>query len=272
MRDAARHFARTSQNLPLALQLYTKAKDWKSAIALCLRAVTTATQHSSSNAAWLVDAGREIAQGLLLLSDANLAPALAAGVAQLAGLLEGWGHPEEAVQMHLFHLTSCPSIETAHRILRICRRHAVPLTEGTIDRLLVVVAASAVPPTGSESKGAEPTLLSLLLLEAARVCEAQGQHASASRLYTQAGNRRKALECLLALGDADGAIRYASAARRPELLLLAGEHLWRSGLWRRDERVRAAVGEFLVRGKAEEAVVRAFEEESGRCRMLMKGV
>lgn len=308
MRDCARHFARKRQPAR-ALQLFTKARDWEAALALCLRAVAKEEQRQkagssrkgsssgsggrgasqSQQLAALVEAGREIAQGLSQQASAEAATSasplppmsteLETGVGRLAALLERWGHAREAIGLHLFRLSSPPAppaavaVTTAHRVLQLCQRHEVPLTEATIDRLLMATTTSstagAMAGAGDDDEeGERITLLS----EAAHVCAAQGSHASASRLYTQAGDRRRGLECLFALGDVDGVIRYASTARRPELFVLAAEHLRASGAWRRDERVRAAIGEFYVRGKAEEGVVRAFEEEVGRSGMLMKHV
>lgn len=285
MRDCAQHFERKHQT-PRALQLYTKAHDWDAALRLCLRSLDEeedkgAAAKPKSSRASLLDAAREIAQGILRAADSGEQQGEdAAAVTQvsmemgqrLAHLLERRGHFPEAVRLDLLRLshsdTTAP-LALARRVLRLCKAHEVPLTEGMIDRILTATAAT--PSEGKEddaSDGRPPSLLR----EAAEVCAAQGAHASASRLFTQAGDRRRGLLSLCALGDADGIMRYASAARRPEIFLLAAQHLRESGAWRRDEKVRAAVSEFLVRGKAEEATVQAFEEESGRCRMLMKHV
>lgn len=302
MRDCARHFARKRQTAR-ALQLYAKARDWEAALALCLRAVAEEEQKqrassrkgggggrgeslkSQQQLAALVDAGREIAQGLSQQASSEAASGgsqpmsteLETGVGRLAALLERWDHAREATSLHLLRLSSPPALPapvalaTAHRVLQLCRRHEVPLTEAMIDRLLMATTHTTAAATAAVDRNEEEERAALLR-EAAHVCAAQGAHASAARLYTQAGDRRRGLECLFALGDVDGIVRYASAARRPELFVLAAEHLRASGAWRRDERLRAAIGEFYARGKAEEAVVRAFEEEVGRSGMLMKHV
>jgi hypothetical protein len=303
MRDCARHFARKRQTAR-ALQLYAKARDWEAALALCLRAVAEEEQkqrassrkggggggggrgaslQSQQQLAALVDAGREIAQGLSQQASSEAASGgsqpisteMETGVGRLAALMERWDHAREATSLHLLRLSSLPALpapvalETAHRVLQLCRRHEVPLTEAMINRLLATTHTTAAAAAGDCDEEEERAAL---LREAAHVCAAQGAHASAARLYTQAGDRRRGLECLIALGDVDGIVRYASAARRPDVFVLAAEHLRASGAWRRDERVRAAIGEFYVRGKAEEAGLRAFEEEVGRIGMLMKHV
>ena len=318
MRDCARHFVRGRQ-VDRALQLYTKARDWGPALALCLHALgregagTVNNKSGSAKAlpAHLLEGAREIAQGLLADCD-TLAPAPADVdpdvVGRLAEVMEREGRVGEAVRLHLLRLAYSSSLSSssssaaaaaaaaaaaeatdplklARRVLKLCLTHEVTLTEGMIDRLLLLLPPSSRSSTAGESKdegkrkeerehSSSSPSLPLLLREAAAVCAAQGNHASASRLFTQVGDRRKGLECLFPLGDADGIIRYTRAAQRPELFLLAAQHLRASGAWRRDEGARAAIAEFLVRApKAEEeGLVRAFEEESGRCRMLMKHV
>lgn len=321
MRECARHFQRTRQ-VARALQLYTTARDWDAALRLCLHALQeqeeerAADKGSSSKpradasaSSSLLDAAREIAQGLLAAAadDATAGQQETAAAAvsmerveRLADLLERRGHPRDAVRLHLYRLShlhqpqhqqqqqpqdpspspssGADALALARRILRLCLQHEVTLTEGMIDQLLTATANAATINNDEkrqqeEGKGKDDDgRAALLLHEAADVCAAQGAHASASRLFTQAGDRRKGLQSLFALGDADGIIHYTAAARRPELFLLAAQHLRETGAWRRDERVRAAVREFYGRGKTEESVVRAFEEESGRCRMLMKHV
>lgn len=308
MRDCAWHFERRNQT-PRALQLYTKARDWDAALRLCLRSLdkeqqekgptkppgrsssSTSSQQQQTRAAALLDAAREIAQGILLAADNTSGqqqhePTAVSPdkVDRLARLLERRGHPHEAVRLHLLRLSRynhhqptpsssnvpIPPMALARRVLRLCLTHEVPLTEGMIDHILTATATTAGE--SKENSGGDGGGRASLLREAAEVCAAQGAHASASRLFTQAGDRRKGLLSLFALGDADGIVRYTAAARSPELFLLAAQHLRESGAWKRDEQMRAAVGEFLRRGKAEEAVVQAFEEESGRCSMLMKHV
>ena len=154
MRDCARHFARKRQPAR-ALQLFTKARDWEAALALCLRAVAKEEQRQkagssrkgsssgsggrgasqSQQLAALVEAGREIAQGLSQQASVEAATSasplppmsteLETGVGRLAALLERWGHAREAISLHLF------------------RRQQVDVLNGHGAQLVAVIAIKA---------------------------------------------------------------------------------------------------------------------------------
>lgn len=101
-----------------------------------------------------------------------------------------------------------------------------------------------------------------VLLELARVCKKQNSHQLACKKYTQAGDRPRALKCLLKSGDTKNIIYYASVSRNRDIYILAANYLqsldWQSGSDAANVLTKKIV-EFYTKARAYEPLAAFYE-------------
>ncbi|KAL3159995.1 hypothetical protein ABBQ38_010383 [Trebouxia sp. C0009 RCD-2024] len=173
------------RELDKAVLLYQKAGKERRALELCF----------SAN---LVETLASIAGSLTAKSD----PAV---MARCADFFLERGEQEKGVQLLI---QACqPS-----RALDLCQQHNITITESMAESLTPGKDASA-----KEREG--------LLKRIAKLAKQQGSFQLACKKYTQAGEKVKALKCLIRSGNTDKIIFFAGVSRNAEIYTLAANYL-----------------------------------------------
>merc|ERR1711871_895620 len=87
------------------------------------------------------------------------------------------------------------------------------------------------------------------LKDLAKALKRQGNFLLASKKYTQAGDRVKAIKCLVRSGDTKAVIQFASISRSPEIYKLAANYLQQMN-WRESAEIMKAIITFYTKAKA----------------------
>ncbi|XP_041362442.1 intraflagellar transport protein 140 homolog [Gigantopelta aegis] len=123
--------------------------------------------------------------------------------------------------------------------LRICMDQHVDITEDLAEKL--------TPP---KTDGENDTMERLKILEAiGEVCMHQGQYHQATKKYTQAGNKMKAMKALLKSGDTEKIVFFAGVSRQKEIYVMAANYL-QSLDWRKDPEIMKNIIGFYNKGRA----------------------
>jgi len=97
----------------------------------------------------------------------------------------------------------------------LCIEHKVNITEE--------MAEGLTPPKAEDSRDKEARNETIKKL--AKACKKQGEFHLACKKYTQAGDRLKAMKCLLRSGDTEKISYYANVSRNKEIYILAANYL-----------------------------------------------
>ena len=92
----------------------------------------------------------------------------------------------------------------------------------------------------------------------ARACKKQGAHQLACKKYTQAGDRVKAMKCLLKSGDTKNITYYANTSRNREIYVLAANYL-QSLDWQNEPKTMKDIVLFYTKAKAWEQLSSFFD-------------
>lgn len=123
--------------------------------------------------------------------------------------------------------------------LKICMDQHVEVTEDLAEKLT---------PAKEELGG--DTMERIKILEAiAEVCMHQGQYHLATKKFTQAGNKMKAMKALLKSGDTEKIVFFAGVSRQKEIYVMAANYL-QSLDWRKDPEVMKNIIGFYTKGRA----------------------
>ncbi|XP_074648558.1 intraflagellar transport protein 140 homolog [Tubulanus polymorphus] len=126
--------------------------------------------------------------------------------------------------------------------LQLCNEQNVPIDENLVEKLTV--------PKESDMPNEERHRL----LEAiADVCMQQRQYHLATKKYTQAGNKLKAMKALLKSGDTEKIIFFAGVSRQKEIYVMAANYL-QSLDWRKDPEIMKNIISFYTKGRAMESL------------------
>ncbi|XP_053388212.1 LOW QUALITY PROTEIN: intraflagellar transport protein 140 homolog, partial [Mercenaria mercenaria] len=132
--------------------------------------------------------------------------------------------------------------------LKICMDQHVEVTEDLAEKLT---------PTKEELGG--DTMERVKILEAiAEVCMHQGQYHLATKKFTQAGNKMKAMKALLKSGDTEKIIFFAGVSRQKEIYVMAANYL-QSLDWRKDPEVMKNIIGFYTKGRALDALASFYD-------------
>jgi intraflagellar transport protein 140 len=88
-----------------------------------------------------------------------------------------------------------------------------------------------------------------ILKDLARALKKQGSHILASKKYTQAGDRIRAMKCLVRGGDTKAVIQFASISRSGEIYKLAANYLQQMN-WRESVDIMRAIIAFYTKAKS----------------------
>jgi intraflagellar transport protein 140 len=130
----------------------------------------------------------------------------------------------------------------------LCLEHKVKIDDD--------MAEGLTPPKSDDPVEAERRLETLRKL--AKACKKQNVFHLACKKYTQAGERLKAMKCLLKSGDTKNIIYYAGASRNKDIYVLAANYL-QSLDWHDDNEIMKNIIQFYTKAKAFEQLASFYE-------------
>ncbi|KAJ1627582.1 hypothetical protein T492DRAFT_175151 [Pavlovales sp. CCMP2436] len=139
-----------------------------------------------------------------------------------------------------------------HTALELCVLHNIPISEKMAEQMASTVKLD------------DPTLEARrieTLLKIAKCCKRQGAFHLATMKYTQAGDKVKAMKCLLKSGDSDKIILFAVRSRAREIYILGANYLQNLD-WHNDATVLAKIVEFYTKAKALEQLAAFYEAKA----------
>ncbi|NWU83920.1 IF140 protein, partial [Onychorhynchus coronatus] len=126
-----------------------------------------------------------------------------------------------------------------HEALQLCLEQNLTITEELAEKMTVSKGSQDLP---EESRRE-------LLEQIADCCMRQGNYHMATKKYTQAGNKLKAMRALLKSGDTEKIVFFAGVSRQREIYIMAANYL-QSLDWRKDAKIIANIISFYTKGRA----------------------
>lgn len=121
--------------------------------------------------------------------------------------------------------------------LDVCAKHAVPITE-TLAEMLTPNKEEM-----TEEKRNE------ILIQIGDLLQEQGDYHSATKKFTQAGDKIKAMKSLLKSGDTDKIVFFAGMSRQKEIYIMAANYL-QSMDFQNDPKILKNIVTFYTKGQA----------------------
>ncbi|XP_069011880.1 intraflagellar transport protein 140 homolog [Embiotoca jacksoni] len=134
-----------------------------------------------------------------------------------------------------------------HQALELCVTQNLTITEDLAERMTV-----------TDSKDLSEEARKELLEKIADCCMRQGNYHLATKKYTQAGNKLKAMRALLKSGDTEKIIFFANVCRQKELFIMAANYL-QSLDWRKDPEILKTIIGFYTKGRAPDLLAGFYE-------------
>ncbi|KAM8960405.1 intraflagellar transport protein 140 homolog [Pelodytes ibericus] len=212
MMDAARYYEEKGEQMDRAVILYQKAGHLSKALELAFATEQFAALQS-------------IAEGLNEKSD----PAL---LARCSDFFIQHSQFEKAVELLL-------AAKKYYDALQLCLEQNLVITEDMAEKMTVSKGSKEL----SEEARRE------LLERIADCCMRQGNYHLATKKYTQAGNKLKAMRSLLKSGDTEKIVFFAGVSRQREIYIMAANYL-QSLDWRQDPDIMKNVISFYTKGRA----------------------
>ncbi|KAJ0403604.1 hypothetical protein ATCC90586_008757 [Pythium insidiosum] len=156
------------------------------------------------------------------------------------------GHYAKAV--HLFLVAG-----RVNEALDVCQQHRVKITEEMAEKMTPPKAEAG---DSSDKLGAKRR--QELLLKLAKVCKQQGSYHLATKKYTQAGEKIKAMKCLLKSGDTEKVIFFANVSRHNDIYVLAANYLQTLD-WRKDPELLKNIVGFYTKARALEQLAAFYQ-------------
>lgn len=129
--------------------------------------------------------------------------------------------------------------------LDLCMRHNVTITEELAEKMTL-------------PKGSDPEMRKKMLERIADCCMHQRSYHLATKKYTQAGNKIKAMKSLLKSGDTEKIIFFAGVSRQKEIYVMAANYL-QSLDWRKDPEIMKNIIAFYTKGRALESLASFYD-------------
>ncbi|XP_072916135.1 intraflagellar transport protein 140 homolog [Hemitrygon akajei] len=212
MMEAARYYEEKGLQMDRAVMLYHKSGHFSKAVELAF-----ATQQFS--------ALQLIAEDL----DENSDPAL---LSRCSDFFTEHGQFEKAVQLLV-------TAKKYHEALQLCLEQNLTITEDLAEKMTV----------SKDSKELSEELRRELLERIADCCLRQGNYHLATKKYTQAGNKIKAMRALLKSGDTEKIVFFTGVSRQKEIYIMAANYL-QSLDWRKDPEIMKNIISFYTKGRA----------------------
>ncbi|KAJ7305775.1 hypothetical protein JRQ81_010141 [Phrynocephalus forsythii] len=212
MIEAARYYEGKGEQMDRAVMLYHKAGHLSKALELAF-----ATEQFA--------ALQLIAEDLDETSD----PAL---LARCSGFFIEHGQYEKAVEL----LLAAKKYQDA---LQLCLAQNLTITEEMAEKMTI----------SKDSKELSEDMRRELLEQIADCCMRQGNYHMATKKYTQAGNKLKAMRALLKSGDTEKIVFFAGVSKQREIYIMAANYL-QSLDWRKDPEIMKNIISFYTKGRA----------------------
>ncbi|XP_062955109.1 intraflagellar transport protein 140 homolog isoform X2 [Cynocephalus volans] len=212
MTEAARYYEEKGEQMDRAVMLYHKAGHFSKALELAF-----ATQQFV--------ALQLIAEDLDEKSD----PAL---LARCSDFFIEHSQYEKAVELLL-------AAKKYHEALQLCLEQNMTITEDMAEKMTV----------SKDSKDLSEEARRELLEQIASCCMRQGNYHLATKKYTQAGNKLKAMRALLKSGDTEKIVFFAGVSRQKEIYIMAANYL-QSLDWRKEPEIMKNIISFYTKGRA----------------------
>uniref|UniRef100_A0A8C5AP22 Intraflagellar transport 140 homolog (Chlamydomonas) n=1 Tax=Gadus morhua TaxID=8049 RepID=A0A8C5AP22_GADMO len=126
-----------------------------------------------------------------------------------------------------------------HEALQLCVDQSLTITEDLAESMTVAKE------TGELTEESRRELLERI----ADCCMRQGDYHLATKKYTQAGNKLKAMRVLLKSGDTEKIVFFAGVSRQKEIYIMAGNYL-QSLDWRKNPDIMKNIIGFYTKGRA----------------------
>lgn len=123
------------------------------------------------------------------------------------------------------------------RALSVCADKGVPITE---------TLAEALTPERDELREEQRMEV---LWKLGDILQEQGDYHTATKKFTQAGDKGRAFKSLLKSGDTEKIIFFATMSRQAEVYVMAGNYLQALN-WREDEKILKSIVTFYTKGQA----------------------
>ncbi|XP_055991192.1 intraflagellar transport protein 140 homolog [Sorex fumeus] len=212
MIEAARYYEEKDKQLDRAVMLYHKAGHFSKALELAF-------------ASQQLGALQLIAEDL----DENSDPAL---LARCSDFFLEHSQYEKAVGLLL-------AAKKYHEALQLCLEQNMTITEEMAEKMTVP----------KESRDMPDSVRRELLEQIADCCMRQGSYHLATKKYTQAGNKLKAMRALLKSGDTEKIVFFAGVSRQKEIYIMAANYL-QSLDWRKEPEIMKNIISFYTKGRA----------------------
>ncbi|XP_023147519.2 intraflagellar transport protein 140 homolog isoform X1 [Amphiprion ocellaris] len=134
-----------------------------------------------------------------------------------------------------------------HQALELCLAQNLTITEDLAERMTI-----------TDSKDLSEEARKELLEKIADCCMRQGNYHLATKKYTQAGSKLKAMRALLKSGDTEKIIFFANVCRQKELFIMAANYL-QSLDWRKNPEILKTIIGFYTKGRAPELLAGFYE-------------
>ncbi|XP_044289062.1 intraflagellar transport protein 140 homolog isoform X3 [Varanus komodoensis] len=212
MIEAARYYEGKGEQMDRAVMLYHKAGHLSKALELAF-----ATQQFA--------ALQLIAEDLDEKSD----PAL---LARCSDFFIEHAQYEKAVEL----LLAAKKYQDA---LQLCLTQNLTITEEMAEKMTISKDSKELPEDSRRE----------LLEQIADCCMRQGNYHMATKKYTQAGNKLKAMRALLKSGDTEKIVFFAGVSKQREIYIMAANYL-QSLDWRKDPEIMKNIISFYTKGRA----------------------
>ncbi|XP_043416969.1 intraflagellar transport protein 140 homolog [Prionailurus bengalensis] len=221
MTEAALYYEDKGEHVDRAVMLYHKAGHFSKALELAF-----ATQQFV--------ALQLIAEDLDERSD----PAL---LARCSDFFLEHNQYEKAVELLL-------AAKKHHEALQLCLEQNMTITEEMAEKMTVP----------KDSKDLSEESRRQLLEQIANCCMRQGSYHLATKKYTQAGNKLKAMRALLKSGDTEKIVFFAGVSRQKEIYIMAANYL-QSLDWRKEPEIMKTIISFYTKGRALDLLASFYE-------------
>ncbi|XP_019323655.2 intraflagellar transport protein 140 homolog [Panthera pardus] len=221
MTEAALYYEDKGEHVDRAVMLYHKAGHFSKALELAF-----ATQQFV--------ALQLIAEDLDESSD----PAL---LARCSDFFLEHNQYEKAVELLL-------AAKKHHEALQLCLEQNMTITEEMAEKMTVP----------KDSKDLSEESRRQLLEQIANCCMRQGSYHLATKKYTQAGNKLKAMRALLKSGDTEKIVFFAGVSRQKEIYIMAANYL-QSLDWRKEPEIMKTIISFYTKGRALDLLASFYE-------------
>ncbi|XP_064178375.1 intraflagellar transport protein 140 homolog isoform X2 [Anguilla rostrata] len=126
-----------------------------------------------------------------------------------------------------------------HEALQLCLDQSLTITEELAESMTVSRDSKDLPEDARKE----------LLEKIADCCMRQGNYHLATKKYTQAGSKLKAMRALLKSGDTEKIVFFAGVSRQKEIYIMAANYL-QSLDWRKDPEIMKNIIGFYTKGRA----------------------